>query len=56
MFTKFKSAGLLNKDIGRRYKKHILAPGGTRDSFESLKKFLGREPNEEPFLRNAGLI
>ena len=56
MFTKFKKAGLLNKKIGRRYKKHILSPGGTRDSFVSLKEFLGREPNEEPFLKNRGLI
>ena len=45
----------MNKKIGRRYKKHILSPGGTRDSLVSLKEFLGREPNEEPFLKNRGL-
>lgn len=56
MFTKFKKAGLLNKNIGRKYKKLILAPGGTKDSFLILKEFLGREPNEDPFLKNRGLI
>jgi len=37
-----------------RYRKTILAPGGSVDSIESLKKFLGREPNDKAFLFNNG--
>ena len=42
--------------MGRKYRDEILAPGGTRDSMESLKAFLGRPPKEEPFLEKRGLI
>ena len=50
LFTKFKQAGLKNPEIGMKYRKVILAPGGSRDSIESLKIFLGREPNNKAFL------
>lgn len=42
--------------MGRKYRDEILAPGGTRDSMDSLKAFLGRAPREEPFLEKRGLI
>jgi len=44
----------MNKEIGMRYRKVILAPGGSRDSIESLKLFLGREPNHNAFLHVNG--
>ena len=37
-----------------KYRKFILAPGGSVDSAENLVKFLGREPNDEAFLRMNG--
>ena len=37
-----------------RYRKTILAPGGSVDSIESVRKFLGREPNDKAFLVNNG--
>ena len=39
-----------------RYRKTILAPGGTVDSIDSVKKFLGREPNDKAFLLAHGFI
>jgi len=50
LFALFKKEGLLNKEIGMRYRKTILAPGGSRDSIDSLRLFLGREPNNQAFL------
>ena len=38
-----------------KYRKVILAPGGSRDSAESLKIFLGREPNQTAFFQMNGL-
>ena len=39
-----------------KYRKIILAPGGTRDSIESLKLFLGREPNNQAYLEMNGFV
>ncbi|CAH7684097.1 metallopeptidase MepB [Phakopsora pachyrhizi] len=48
--TKFE-ADPMSKSIGKLYREEILRPGGSRDELESLKKFLGREPNDEAFLK-----
>jgi len=57
MFAQFKQSkdGVLSKEVGRRYRDSILAPGGTRDSMESIVEFLGREPKQEPFLVSIGV-
>lgn len=46
----------MNKDLGMKYRKIILAPGGSRDSMELIQEFLGREPNEKAFLEQNGFI
>lgn len=53
-YTKFK-ANPLDSQIGYDYKTKVLGPGGSRDASESLKEFLGREPNNEAFLEELGV-
>jgi Zn-dependent oligopeptidase len=55
MFSRFKAEGVLSPVLGRRYRTEILERGSSRDEMESLKAFLGREPNEDAFLESIGL-
>jgi thimet oligopeptidase len=55
MFSRFKAEGVLNPALGRRYRTEILERGSSRDEMDSLKAFLGREPNEDAFLESIGL-
>ena len=55
MFSRFETEGILNPAVGADYRRKILEVGSSRDEMESLKDFLGREPNEDAFLRSLGL-
>ncbi len=55
MYTAFEQGGILNPEVGMRYRKEIYERGGTRDGMDLVKAFLGREPNNEAFLRDLGL-
>ncbi len=55
MFTRFKREGLLNPKTGRDYRREILEVGGGREELASVKKFLGRAPNNRAFLKEIGL-
>lgn len=55
MFSRFEKDGVMNPATGLAYRQLILAPGGTQEPMELLKSFLGREPNQEAFLRQIGL-
>ena len=58
-FSAFEEAGLENKDtiatIGRRFRKTVLALGGSRHPMEVFKAFRGREPSTQALLRHRGL-
>ncbi|PIL22512.1 hypothetical protein GSI_15201 [Ganoderma sinense ZZ0214-1] len=41
----------LDPQRGRQYRDKILRPGGSRDEIDSLKDFLGREPNSDAFIQ-----
>ncbi len=43
LLTKFKAAGLMDKDNAMAYRKYILEPGGTVDAAQMVKSFLGRD-------------
>jgi thimet oligopeptidase len=55
MFSVFKADGVLNPEVGMRYRAAILARGGTVDGEELLRGFLGREPSSQAFLTKIGL-
>jgi thimet oligopeptidase len=55
MYTRFESAGPLDPAIGLTYRRTVLERGGSVDGDVLVRDFLGREPNNEAFLRDLGL-
>jgi len=55
MFSRFEEEGVLSPDVGRDYRERVLMPGGTKDPMDMLRDFLGRDPNQEAFLRYLGI-
>ena len=55
MFTRFESAGVLDAATGMHYRRTILERGGSVDGDVLVRDFLGREPNNDAFLRELGL-
>ncbi|MFA5841820.1 MAG: M3 family metallopeptidase [Candidatus Paceibacterota bacterium] len=55
MFTRFKKEGLLNPKTGEDYRREILEVGGSREEMDSVRKFLGRAPDDKAFLKEIGL-
>jgi thimet oligopeptidase len=55
MYSRFQDEGPLDPNVGMDYRRVILEQGGTKDANELLVEFLGREPNNEAFLRNLGI-
>ncbi|KAJ3875744.1 hypothetical protein F5051DRAFT_333312 [Lentinula edodes] len=50
MYATIFKADPLDPARGKRYREKILVPGGSREELDSLKDFLGREPNSKAFL------
>jgi oligopeptidase A len=55
-YSMFEENGVLNPDVGARFRSEILAIGGSRDAMQSFKAFRGREPSIEALLRHSGLL
>ena len=55
MFSVFEKEGVLSHDVGRRYRTEVIGAGSTRDAWDHLRAFLGRDPNAEAFLRKLGI-
>ena len=51
----FKENGGLTRANGQRFADLLLARGGSRDSMQMARDFLGREPSIEPLLTRRGL-
>jgi thimet oligopeptidase len=55
MFSAFEEAGVLAPEVGMRYRREIYEKGGTLDGKDLARNFLGRETNNQAFLRDLGL-
>ncbi|HIN40749.1 MAG TPA: hypothetical protein EYM84_10815 [Flavobacteriales bacterium] len=55
MWSVFEKEGVLNPELGMRYRKLILEPGDSKDALDMVKEFLGREPNDKALLKDLGL-
>lgn len=55
MFSRFEREGILDPKLGLEYRKIVLEPGGGVDEAATLRRFLGRDPSDEAFLRNIGV-
>ena len=55
-YSLFEEHGVLNAEIGARFRKEVLAVGGSRDAMASFIAFRGREPSIEALLRHNGLL
>ncbi|MDE0289271.1 MAG: Zn-dependent oligopeptidase, partial [bacterium] len=55
MFSRFAQEGVLSPGVGMEYRRKVLEPGGTRDAYELLRDFLGREPRNDAFLKKLGI-
>ncbi|WP_163578282.1 oligopeptidase A [Halomonas faecis] len=54
-WSAFEEAGIFDTETGRRFRREILEPGGSRDAAELFRAFRGREPSVEPLLRHSGI-
>jgi thimet oligopeptidase len=54
IFSRFEQEGIDLPAVGRSYRREILETGSSRDESQSLRAFLGREPDEAAFLRYLG--
>jgi len=55
MWSVFENEGVLNPEVGMRYRELILEPSDSKDALEMVKEFLGRDPNERALLKDLGL-
>ncbi len=47
--------GVINPEVGLRYRQAILEAGGSRSALENFKAFRGREPQIDALLRHQGM-
>jgi Zn-dependent oligopeptidase len=55
MHTRFTAPDADEELVGRQFRSAILARGGTADGSEMAREFLGRDPSDQPFMRDLGI-
>jgi len=54
-FSLFEEQGIFDPQAGRAFRENILEKGGSREPAALYRAFRGREPSEEPLLRQSGI-
>jgi oligopeptidase A len=54
-WSAFEEEGVLNPQVGQRYRREILEAGGSRPALQSFQAFRGREPSIDALLRHQGM-
>jgi oligopeptidase A len=54
-YAAFEETGVLNAETGARFRREVLARGGSRPALDSFAAFRGRKPDMEPLLRHNGM-
>jgi hypothetical protein len=55
MASAFQKDGLLNPEVGMRYRRTVLEPGASAEPEALLQSFLGRPPRADAFYQELGL-
>ena len=55
MFSVFEKNGILHPRTGMTYRKQVLEPASSLAALDAVKNFLGREPNQEAFIKSLGV-
>jgi oligopeptidase A len=51
----FEEAGILNPEVGAKFRREVLAAGGSRPALDSFVAFRGRKPRIDALLRHNGM-
>ena len=54
-YAAFEEAGVLSAEVGERFRREVLARGGSRPALESFVAFRGRKPQIDALLRHNGM-